>query len=156
MDFYESLEESCVRIGVDYRLTRERIEKVLGGETVTNFYISRPFNPKEEKVEPLLCCVLILDSLYFGGLTVRKNKDVELSLFRLADLDYLTLLYSEATLEVRFGFLGSHEYPLVGELGKAQEILRFANQVKKSARTFQVITNQALTNQTETTERNSL
>jgi len=156
MDFYESLEESCVRIGVDYRLTRERIEKVLGGETITNFYISRPFNSKEEKIEPLLYCVLVLNSQHFGGLTIRKNKEVELSLFRLADLDYLSLLYSEATLEVHFGFLGSREYPLVDELSKAQEILRFTNQVKRLARTFQAIINQAFTKQIEATERNTL
>jgi hypothetical protein len=156
MGFYESLEESCVRIGVDYEPKRERIERALGGGTITSFYIPRSLNPKEEEVEPLLDCALILDSQHFGGLTLKKNKDVELSLFRLTDLVYLTFLYSKDALEVRFGFLGFHEYALVDELGREQEVLHFVDQVKELARTFRVVTDQAPADKTETAERSSI
>lgn len=155
MSFYESLEESCVRVGVDYKLRRERIERALGGEEITDFYVPRSFNPTEEEAEPLLDCALVLDSQHFGGITLRKNEGTELSLFRLADLVYLTLLYSKDTLEVRFGFLGFHEYVLVDELGREQKMLRFVDRVKELARTFRAVAGQAPTGQTEAAERNS-
>lgn len=132
---------------------RERIEKVLGGESIIDFYIPRLSNQKGEEDEPLLDCVLILDSQHFGGLTFRKNKDIELSLFSPTDLVYLAFLYSRDTLEAHFGFLGFHEYVLVEELGREQEMLRFVGHVKELARTIWVVTHQAHNDQAETNKR---